>query len=53
MLFFDNSTYKFNDLILASDAAEYVTGQTMLVDGGITAGSIRALSVKKHERKKT
>jgi len=32
---------------------EYVTGQTMLVDGGITAGSIRALSVKKHERKKT
>jgi len=32
---------------------EYVTGQTMLVDGGITVGSIRALSVKKHERKKT
>jgi hypothetical protein len=47
MLFFDNSTYKFNDLILASDAAEYVTGQTMGVHGGMTTGSIRALPAPK------
>jgi NAD(P)-dependent dehydrogenase (short-subunit alcohol dehydrogenase family) len=47
MFFFDNSTYKFNDFFLASDAAEYVAGQTMLVDGGITSGSIRALPAQK------
>ena len=34
-------------VFLASDAAEYVTGQTMLIDGGITTGSTRALPAQK------
>jgi len=34
-------------LLLASDAGQYITGQTLLVDGGISVGAVRAVADNK------
>jgi gluconate 5-dehydrogenase len=34
-------------VFLAAESSRYITGQTLLVDGGISTGAVRALPAKK------
>jgi NAD(P)-dependent dehydrogenase (short-subunit alcohol dehydrogenase family) len=37
-------------LLLASDAGRYITGQTILVDGGVSVGAIRAMAANEAKK---
>jgi gluconate 5-dehydrogenase len=39
-------------VFLAAESSRYVTGQTLLVDGGISTGALRAMAPKEQDRSK-